>query len=149
MNSLFFVSWYTTVTTCGAWIDVIKKPDFNMTNRTRLRLFFASFGVSGIYKTLQAFRVQKPRYCHLFGTTCCRERGEGGGRGAESYDRKKAWSSINHSILSDSLTNIVEKQCSGSVPVWYGSGSCSSLQWLPRCQQKISFFLICFAYKFL
>ncbi len=27
--------------------------------------------------------------------------GEGGGRGAESYDRrKKAWSSINHSILS-------------------------------------------------
>jgi hypothetical protein len=23
----------------------------------------------------------------------------GGGRGAESYDRKKAWSSINHSIL--------------------------------------------------
>ncbi len=29
---------------------------------------------------------------------CCRERG--GGRGAESYDRKKAWSSINHSILS-------------------------------------------------
>ncbi len=28
--------------------------------------------------------------------------GEGeGGRGAESYDRKKAWASINHSILSD------------------------------------------------
>ncbi len=26
--------------------------------------------------------------------------GEEGGRGAESYDRKKAWSSINHSILS-------------------------------------------------
>jgi hypothetical protein len=24
----------------------------------------------------------------------------GGGRGAESHDRKKAWSSINHSILS-------------------------------------------------
>ncbi len=33
-------------------------------------------------------------------TTCSRERGEGGGRGAESYDRKKAWSSINHSMLS-------------------------------------------------
>jgi hypothetical protein len=30
------------------------------------------------------------------------ERGEGerGGQGAESYDRKKAWSSINYSILS-------------------------------------------------
>jgi hypothetical protein len=28
------------------------------------------------------------------------ERGEGGGRGAESYDRKKARSSIKHSILS-------------------------------------------------
>ncbi len=28
--------------------------------------------------------------------------GEGGGREAESYDRKKAWSSINHSILSGS-----------------------------------------------
>jgi hypothetical protein len=27
------------------------------------------------------------------------ERGEGGGRGAQSYDQK-AWSSINHSILS-------------------------------------------------
>ncbi len=26
--------------------------------------------------------------------------GEGGERGAESYDRRKAWSSINHSILS-------------------------------------------------
>ncbi len=26
--------------------------------------------------------------------------GEEGGRGAESYDRKKAWSSVNHSILS-------------------------------------------------
>ncbi len=26
--------------------------------------------------------------------------GEGGGRRAESYDRKKAWSSINHSLLS-------------------------------------------------
>jgi hypothetical protein len=25
--------------------------------------------------------------------------GEVGGRGAKSYDRKKAWSSINHSIL--------------------------------------------------
>ncbi len=27
--------------------------------------------------------------------------GEGGWCGAESYDRKKAWTSINHSILSD------------------------------------------------
>jgi hypothetical protein len=26
--------------------------------------------------------------------------GEGVGRGAESYDCKKAWSSINHSILA-------------------------------------------------
>ncbi len=26
-------------------------------------------------------------------------RGEGGGREAESYDREKAWSSTNHSIL--------------------------------------------------
>jgi hypothetical protein len=26
--------------------------------------------------------------------------GGGGGRGAEQYDLKKAWSSINHSILS-------------------------------------------------
>ncbi len=33
-------------------------------------------------------------------TICWQERGEGGGREAESYDRKKAWSSINHSILS-------------------------------------------------
>ncbi len=29
-----------------------------------------------------------------------RERGKGGGRGGESYDRKKAWSSKNHSRLS-------------------------------------------------
>jgi hypothetical protein len=27
-------------------------------------------------------------------------RGIGGGRGAESYDHKKAWPSVNHSILS-------------------------------------------------
>ncbi len=33
-------------------------------------------------------------------TTCLRERREGGERGAESYDLKKAWPSINHSILS-------------------------------------------------
>ncbi len=33
-------------------------------------------------------------------TICWGEMGEGGGRGAKSYDRKKAWSSINHSILS-------------------------------------------------
>ncbi len=32
--------------------------------------------------------------------TCWRESGEGGGRGAESYDHIKAWPSINHSILS-------------------------------------------------
>jgi hypothetical protein len=25
--------------------------------------------------------------------------GVGGGRGAESYDRKKAWSSLNHAML--------------------------------------------------
>jgi hypothetical protein len=30
------------------------------------------------------------------------EGGGRGGRGAESYDRKKAWPSINHSILSES-----------------------------------------------
>jgi hypothetical protein len=29
------------------------------------------------------------------------ERGGGGGGGAKSYDREKAWSSVNHSILSD------------------------------------------------
>ncbi len=33
-------------------------------------------------------------------TTYWQERGKGGGRGAESDDGKKAWSSINHSILS-------------------------------------------------
>ncbi len=33
-------------------------------------------------------------------TTCSRERGEGGGRGTESFDRKEAWASTNHSILS-------------------------------------------------
>ena len=30
-----------------------------------------------------------------------RREGEGGGRGGELYDRKKAWSSINHLILSE------------------------------------------------
>ncbi len=29
--------------------------------------------------------------------------GGGGGEGAESYDGEKAWSSINHLILSDSV----------------------------------------------
>jgi hypothetical protein len=28
------------------------------------------------------------------------EEGEGGGRGAKEYDREKAWSSVNHSILA-------------------------------------------------
>ncbi len=31
--------------------------------------------------------------------------GEGGGQGAESYDSKKGWSSINHSILSGLLSS--------------------------------------------
>ncbi len=39
-----------------------------------------------------------------------REEGGRGGRGAESYDRKKAWSSINHSVLSGLL------RCFFSVP---------------------------------
>ncbi len=39
---------------------------------------------------------------------CSQEReGEGGGRGAESYDRKKDWSPINHSILSGSNGNLM------------------------------------------
>ncbi len=33
-------------------------------------------------------------------TTCLWESGEGGGRGAESYNRNQAWSSINNSLLS-------------------------------------------------
>ncbi len=33
-------------------------------------------------------------------TGCWWERGKEGGRGAESFDRKKAWSFINHSIFS-------------------------------------------------
>jgi hypothetical protein len=35
--------------------------------------------------------------------------GRGGGRGAELYDTKKAWTSINHSILSGLNTYINEK----------------------------------------
>ncbi len=31
--------------------------------------------------------------------------GEGDGRGAESYDRKQTWASINHSILSAATQN--------------------------------------------
>ncbi len=46
--------------------------------------------------------------------------GWGGGRGAEFYDRRKAWSSINHSILSGGDP---DKQGFGSVFIFYGSGS--------------------------
>ncbi len=31
----------------------------------------------------------------------------GGGRGVESYDRKKAWPSVIHSLLSASINSIV------------------------------------------
>ncbi len=41
------------------------------------------------------------------------DRGGGGGRGAESCDRKKAWPSINHSILSD------QDNCANSFFVLY------------------------------
>ncbi len=44
-----------------------------------------SFNTSCVYQVGRAF---------------WRERGEGGGGGAKSYDNKKAWSSINYSILS-------------------------------------------------
>jgi hypothetical protein len=36
--------------------------------------------------------------------------GEGSGRGAESYDCKKSWSSINHSIMSYMK---LSRQCNG------------------------------------
>ncbi len=36
-------------------------------------------------------------------TTCSREKGKGGGLGAGLYNRKEAWPSINHSILSGSV----------------------------------------------
>jgi hypothetical protein len=35
---------------------------------------------------------------------CWREMGEGDGRGAATYEGKKAWPSINHSILSDPVS---------------------------------------------
>jgi hypothetical protein len=37
--------------------------------------------------------------------------GEGGGRGAESYDRKKAWPSINHSLLSATVKRDDKNAC--------------------------------------
>ncbi len=36
-------------------------------------------------------------------TALSREMGGGGGRGAKSYDSKKAWSSIYHSKLSEQI----------------------------------------------
>ncbi len=33
----------------------------------------------------------------------------GGGRGVKSYDRKKAWASLNHSILSESMYECTEE----------------------------------------
>ncbi len=36
---------------------------------------------------------------------CWMKRGKGGGRGAESHDRKRAWSTINYSILSACLVH--------------------------------------------
>jgi hypothetical protein len=34
-------------------------------------------------------------------TTCDERKGEGDGEGAKSYDGKKTWSSVNHSIISN------------------------------------------------
>jgi len=39
--------------------------------------------------------------------TFWRKRGEWGGFGAELHDRKKSWSSINHSILSELEDNLI------------------------------------------
>jgi hypothetical protein len=53
-------------------------------------------------------------------TSCWREGGEGwGGRGAESYDRKKAWSSINHSILSCVRVTVNMLMCARGCTVLY------------------------------
>ncbi len=41
--------------------------------------------------------------------------GEGGGRGAESFDRKKAWLSMNHLILAGSFHSYIQKRDSDSV----------------------------------
>ncbi len=46
-------------------------------------------------------RPRSPVFLCVVGRAYWQERGEGGGRGgAESYDSKKAWSSINHSVLT-------------------------------------------------
>jgi hypothetical protein len=37
-------------------------------------------------------------------------------------------------------TSMYSNQCSGSATLWYGSASCSILQWHSRCKQKASFF---------
>jgi hypothetical protein len=45
-------------------------------------------------------------------TNFTRKRGEGGWRGAKSYDREEAWPSINHSILSGLKTPYSRQTCS-------------------------------------
>jgi hypothetical protein len=45
-------------------------------------------------------RRHRGRLIYIYTDNLLTVEGEGGGAGAKSYDSKKAWSSINHSILS-------------------------------------------------
>ncbi len=62
-------------------------------------------------------------------TTCWRERGEGK-RVGEEPDRKKAWSSINHAILSDqSVKKTFSGQVDGGRGHWGGEGALGGGHW--------------------
>jgi hypothetical protein len=52
-----------------------------------------------VYVYLSPFSKLDRRHTWKIETAWWREKGQGGGRGAESDDGKKAWPSINHSIL--------------------------------------------------
>jgi hypothetical protein len=58
-----------------------------------------------------------------------------------------AWVILQLSVLW--IRDILLLRICGSVPLTYRSESCSSRQWLSRCQQKIFYFSMFFTYYFL
>ncbi len=66
------------------------------------------------------------------------EVGGGGGRGAKSYDGEKAWSSVNHSILSGPKISVGGS--GGGGPWWRGAlveggGAFTRVQWWANLDQ--------------
>jgi hypothetical protein len=116
-----YYSIYTSRTSAQMFNSTVQAKEkldifyFSFKTRKRIKIFAKYLCLCSMYRVLNdLWRTRLShrrtiRFLHLpppssvIRDTCWWQKGGGGGRGAKPYDREKAWSSINHSILSCSM----------------------------------------------